>query len=124
MARWRWFRRKPRDKSRPRRKSSEVRVEPLESEHGFRVIGAVDEFNYQALREALEPELHGTLIIDMAEAELWGDTGLGTLVWAMKRLHEKGGSLLIRNPSPQVRRIFDITGLDRILTIEQELGDS
>ena len=42
------------------------------------------------------------------------DSGMGILVWIVKRLKEHDGSLVLRNPSAQIRRVLEMTGLDRI----------
>jgi anti-sigma B factor antagonist len=72
------------------------------------------------VEEALEPELHGTLVLDLAAVHCMVDDGLGLLVAAVKRLRTQGGSLVIRNPSSEIRRLLDVTGLSKVrgLTIE------
>jgi anti-anti-sigma factor len=100
------------------------RVEPLESERGFRLSGELDLFNAEAVKEVLAPELHGTLVLDMAGVTFIDDSGLGMLVGTLKRLTREGGSLVIRNPSAQIRRVLEITGIERVpgLTIEPDAG--
>jgi anti-anti-sigma factor len=98
------------------------RVDALESERGFRLSGELDLFCVEQVREALAPELHGTLVLDMAGVTFIDDSGLGMLVGTLKRLTREGGSLVVRNPSEQVRRVLEITGVERIegLTIESD----
>jgi anti-sigma B factor antagonist len=100
------------------------RIEPLGSEHGFRIIGDIDFPDVPGVRRALEPELQGTLVLDLAGVELIVDDGLGLLIWAVKRLRAEGGSLVIRNPSGEIRRILEITGLARVIPIETEDADA
>ena len=97
-------------------------IEPLTSVRGFRLSGELDLFTVDAARAALDPELHGTLVLDLAELEFIDDSGLGLVVRVFKRLKEQDGSLVIRNPRGPVLRVFEITGLAQFpgLTIETE----
>jgi anti-sigma B factor antagonist len=56
-------------------------------------------------------DLHGVSFID--------SSGLGVLVGALRQLREQGGSaLVLRGMQEPVRRVFDITGLAAVFTIE------
>jgi anti-anti-sigma factor len=100
-------------------------IEPLESEPGFRLSGEVDILSGAALREALEPELHGTLVVDLTAVDWIDETGLATLLRAHKRLHDQGGSLILRSPRGQVLRVLEVTGVAELpgLTIEPDGGN-
>jgi anti-sigma B factor antagonist len=58
-----------------------------------------------------------TLVIDMSDLALIDSTGLGVLVGVMKRALQHGGQMLLQAPRPAARKVFDITGLDRVFTI-------
>src|SRR4051794_9920498 len=58
-----------------------------------------------------------TLVVDMAGLALIDSTGLGVLVGVMKRVLQHGGEMHLRAPRPAARKVFDITGLDRVFTI-------
>ena len=95
-------------------------IEPLESERGFRLSGDLDLYTVEAVREVLLPELHGTLVLDVGGVGFMDDSGLGLLVGSIKRLRQGGGTLVLRNPTPDIRRILEMTGIERVpgLTIE------
>lgn len=57
------------------------------------------------------------LVIDMSELALIDSTGLGVLVGVLKRVLQHGGELVLRAPRRSARKVFDITGLDRVFTI-------
>jgi anti-sigma B factor antagonist len=90
------------------------------SEPGFRLSGELDLFSVEALRTALGPELHGTVVLDLAAVDFIDDSGLGLMVATIKRLRQQGGTLVVRNPRSHVRRVFEVTGLEKVpgLTIE------
>jgi anti-sigma B factor antagonist len=56
------------------------------------------------------------VIVDFTAASFIDSTVLGILLGGMKRLRERGGELSIVCPD-SLRRIFEVTGLDRVLTI-------
>ena len=58
------------------------------------------------------------LVIDFTELTFIGSTGLNALVSANRAADLRFGSVTIRNPSPLVVRLLEITGLDRSLIIE------
>jgi anti-sigma B factor antagonist len=89
-------------------------IERLESERGFRLSGELDIFSVESVREALAPELHGTLVLDIAGVEFMDDSGLGLLVGCVKRLRQSGGTLVLRDPASQIRRVFEVTGIERL----------
>ncbi|MHB9133222.1 MAG: STAS domain-containing protein [Armatimonadota bacterium] len=55
--------------------------------------------------------LHRTVYID--------STGLGTLVGLMRRAREQGGEVRLIAPSPQVRRLLEITRLTNAFAIDR-----
>jgi stage II sporulation protein AA (anti-sigma F factor antagonist) len=109
-----------------RKRPPGCRVEPLESERGFRLSGELDLVSVDAVRSALEPELHVRLVLDLAGLEFIDDSGLGLLVGTFKRLREQGGSLVLRNPRPEIRRVLEMTGVARLpgFAVEPEVGSS
>lgn len=58
------------------------------------------------------------LVIDISLLTYIGSTGLSLLISQHKALQARGRSLTILNPTPMAQRLFQITGLTQILTIE------
>lgn len=96
-----------------------IAIEPLESEHGFRIGGELDLVTVDVARAALEPELRGTVILDLSGLEFMDDSGLGLIVGSVRQLGAGGGTLVLRNVPDNIFRIFEITGLTALLTIER-----
>ena len=67
------------------------------------------------LAEASTPGGH--VVVDLGRVEFLDSTALGVLVAAAKRLHGTGGELVVRSPRPHIRRVFELTGLDRVLAL-------
>jgi anti-sigma B factor antagonist len=84
------------------------------------LIGELDVSTSEALRTQLLQLIEDgcrTLVLDMSELALIDSTGLGVLVGVMKRVLQHDGELLLRSPRRSARKVFDITGLDRVFTI-------
>ena len=100
---------------------------PLEiriSKEGTRCVaalnGELDISTSERLRAALLQLIDDgcrTLVIDMSGLALIDSTGLGVLVGVLKRVLQHGGEMRLRSPRRSARRVFDITGLDRVFTI-------
>jgi anti-sigma B factor antagonist len=59
------------------------------------------------------------VVLDFSKIAFIDSAGLSVLVAGHKRLGQHDGSLVIASPSAPVRRLFDIAGLDRVLTITE-----
>jgi anti-sigma B factor antagonist len=56
------------------------------------------------------------VIVDLSGASFIDSTFLGVLLGGMRSLRERDGDLTVVCPD-SIRRIFEVTGLDRVLTI-------
>jgi len=58
---------------------------------------------------------HATVVVDMTRTHACDTAGLHVLVRAHRRALAQGGELRLVAPRPDVRRLFAITGLDRVI---------
>jgi anti-sigma B factor antagonist len=85
-----------------------------------RLNGELDVSSSEGLRAELLQLLDDgcrTLVLDMSELALIDSTGLGVLVGVLKRVLQHDGELVLRSPRRSARKVFAITGLDRVFTI-------
>ncbi|MGI8330524.1 STAS domain-containing protein [Actinomadura scrupuli] len=66
----------------------------------------------------------GRLVLDLTGLEFIDSTGLSVLVWAHRRLSERGNRLCLVAPGAQVRRILRVTGLHERLNVHQTVEDA
>lgn len=59
-----------------------------------------------------------TLVFDCEEMEFISSSGLRIVLTAHKQVTAKAGKFILRNLTPEVRSVIDITGFSRIITIE------
>jgi anti-sigma B factor antagonist len=79
--------------------------------------GATAPFLVRTLVEVNET-LDGDLVLDINQLSFIDSTGLSVFVSQQKQLHARGKKLVIYAPTPLARRLFQITGLEDVLTIE------
>jgi anti-sigma B factor antagonist len=86
------------------------------------VSGELDLYSAPQLESELaglhEKNVRG-VIVDLTECEFIDSTALALLLKANKRLDAAEARLSIVTDDPNIRKIFEITGLDRVLTIHQ-----
>jgi anti-sigma B factor antagonist len=58
------------------------------------------------------------VIIDVSATTFIDSTGMAVFLMAHKRLRDKGAELVLRSPTPPVRRVLQMAGLDKILVVE------
>jgi anti-sigma B factor antagonist len=87
----------------------------------LRVVGELDSYTAPTLRTcALDQITAGVsdVVIDLSEMTFIDSSGLNALVRARMRVEALGGSLRLRGPSPQTRKLLEITTVDQIFPID------
>ncbi|MHB1585181.1 MAG: STAS domain-containing protein [Acidimicrobiales bacterium] len=96
-----------------------------EVDHGevvvFALRGELDLGTVPSFRDRLLDVVrtHRSVILDLAGLGFLDSTGLGLLVSAVKRLQACHGTLVVAAPSPAVRRLLEVSGLDGHLAIRE-----
>ena len=86
----------------------------------FRVATDIDTGSAADLKPRLLTELrtHGpSLILDLEAVQFIDSTGLGMLVSILKEARQAGGNVRLINPSREVMRLLQITGLEQVFEI-------
>ena len=84
------------------------------------VAGEVDLLSAPALKEALRDAIAAgakRIVIDMTATRFIDSTTLGVILGASKRLRPQGGEVVLVIDHPSIRKIFEITLLDRAFQI-------
>lgn len=85
-----------------------------------RIAGELDMATAPGLREQLVGVITGgqpRLVLDLEGVTFLDSTGLGTIVGLLKRARTLGGDLLLVCTQPAVRKVFEITALDRTMPL-------
>ena len=87
------------------------------------IRGELDVLTAPFLWEQMEPTLAGVtgkLVLDFAELSFIDSMGLGVIVRAQSRLRgeQPERQVVIRHPNAHARKVFEITGLNRVLDLQ------
>lgn len=85
------------------------------------VQGEVDMLTAPLLWERVEETIlahEGALVLDLTGVRFMDSMGLGVMIRVQKRLREANRPLVVRSPSEPVRKVFAVTGLDRVFDFE------
>ena len=91
------------------------------AQYAIALTGEVDlytcpEFKEELLRVADEGAVH--VVVDLTQTTFIDSTGLGVLLRGVERLRRReGGRLSVVCTDANMRRIFELTGLDRIFGV-------
>lgn len=91
---------------------------------GYTVLtphGEIDFATGPNLQEAITDRLLSGdvhLVVDLSDVEFIESTGLGALVGGRRRAKDVNGSLALVIADPEVLKVFSITGLDTVFTID------
>ena len=101
-------------------------VEVTEAPNGVSVVvvhGQADLHTASELRSAITGAVDGgaaSLVVDLSEATFIDSMTLGVLLGAVKRLRPSGGKVSVVCADPHIRRIFEITLLDRVFALHTD----
>jgi len=85
------------------------------------VSGEVDIYDAPEMKERLHKCIDQTpadLVLDCASLTYIDSTGMGVLISVLKHLKDVGKEMKIVHLSPYIYKIFTITGLQNIFTVE------
>lgn len=103
-----------------------VQQKEVRDVYQFKVVGEVDAFTAPKLKEQLHSIAHLKGVraeIDVSEVEYMDSTGLGVFVGFYKTLQEQDGHVKVTGLNRRLYRLFEITGLDAIIDVEQAKDD-
>lgn len=89
--------------------------------------GEVDVYTAPQLKQQMINLLESgakEMIVDLTKVDYLDSTALGVLIGGLKRMREMDGNMVLVCPSPRIRRVFEITGLDKIFDIYNSVDDA
>ena len=99
-------------------------VDVIDAGGGIAVVavqGDADLHTAHELRSAIADAIDGggtTLVVDLAQTTFIDSMTLGVLLGAVKRLRPLGGRVSVVCTDANIRRIFEITLLDRVFSLQ------
>lgn len=84
--------------------------------------GDIDIYTSPKFKEVLTDALNredGDILIDGESLDYIDSTGLGALISILKRVREKENNVYLKNIRPNIRKLFDITELDKVFIFKE-----
>ncbi|MFK2824268.1 anti-sigma F factor antagonist [Bacillus sp. B190/17] len=88
----------------------------------MRLAGELDHHTAESLRnqasEAIEKENVRHIVLNLGDLTFMDSSGLGVILGRYKHIKQKDGEMVVCSISPAVRRLFDMSGLFKIIRME------
>jgi anti-sigma B factor antagonist len=109
---------------------ADFRIEEASPRPSVRILevhGDADLHSAPELRERIRGAIDAganTVVVDLSTTTIIDSTSLGVLLGGMKRLREQNGQIRLVVPRPEVRRVFEITMLDRVFPLHDTQAEA
>jgi anti-sigma B factor antagonist len=104
--------------------SLDISVKKDQGSSQLRIVGEVDMYSSPQVRRALLElikQKQSPIIIDLNEVGYMDSSGVATLIEGLQMCAEYNGTLLIVGLRDNVREVFELTRLDKIFKIYQNI---
>lgn len=106
----------------------QLEVQCIEKEGRYNLLlnGEIDVYTSEKLKEALYPLTNKEgveIIINLSQINYIDSTGLGVFIGALKMAAKHESSIKLTGMIERVRRLFQITGLDEVIDIEESVRE-
>lgn len=102
--------------------SLQIETEMMNNIAVVRLKGELDHHTADRVRlqmeQALEAEQTKHMILCLKGLSFMDSSGLGVILGRYKQVKSKGGRMVVCNVSPAIYRLFEMSGLFKILSIE------
>lgn len=93
-----------------------------------KIIGELDHHSSQEIRKRIDDEIVNknpkNIVFDMQKMSFMDSSGVGVILGRFKTIVRNGGKAAMVNVNPQVRRIYDICGLKKIIPIYDSISNT
>lgn len=97
-----------------------VNFDPGENKWIFSPVGEIDIYSSLKFKEEILENFNSKktdILIDGANLEYIDSTGLGALIYILKSLKDDGFKIHLINIKANIKKLFDITELDKLFVI-------
>lgn len=86
----------------------------------FRLIGELDEHSAEFVKRKLDEKLansdYSAVVLDLSRLSFMDSTGIGVIIGRYKIVRKQNKRMYVKNPSPTVDKIFNMSGLYEIIS--------
>ena len=100
-------------------------VEIKESEGMLEIVlrGEIDHHSAVNIRGRIDAQIEGLhpqkTVMDLSGIEFMDSSGLGLIMGRYALMRKLGGAFAVKNPNPRIVKIFELAGLEKIVSIER-----
>lgn len=83
------------------------------------VVGFLDAHTFEHMEDTISnlfAQAKFRILIDLESVDYISSAGAGVFIGAIGQAQENGGNIVLMNPTPNVREVFDLLGLTQIFT--------
>jgi len=89
-----------------------------------RLVGELDHHTADEVRLSLDEEIaKGTcrhLLLSLESLQFMDSSGIGVILGRYKLIKQKGGRMVVCGVNPPVHRLFDMSGLFKIMSVHED----
>ncbi|ARC84516.1 anti-sigma F factor antagonist [Clostridium argentinense CDC 2741] len=102
-----------------------LKFDNIEDKLIVELMGELDHHNASEVRNKIDDMLDrdniNKLIMNFSGVSFMDSSGIGAVIGRYKKLSMKGGKLCITNLKPSVKRVFELSGLFKIIDIYDDV---
>lgn len=99
----------------------DVRFDVTNNNLIIRIDGDIDHHTCEEIRNKVDQEIsrrnHKNIIFDMKNVNFMDSSGIGVIIGRYKLIMNSGGITAMINVKPQIKRVYEICGLKKIIPI-------
>ncbi|NMM61142.1 anti-sigma F factor antagonist [Clostridium sp. P21] len=92
------------------------------------MFGELDHHSAEEVRNKIDDRLDrdniGKLIMDFSDVSFMDSSGIGVVIGRYKKLNSKGGTICITKISGSVKRVFELSGMFKIIKFYKNIEDA
>lgn len=102
----------------------EINVKSISSGRSLTVFleGDIDHHNARQIRSRIDTKVYiqrpDELVLDLSRVSFMDSSGLGLILGRYTKAIELGINFKVANPTPQIKRILDLAGTERLIKVE------
>lgn len=98
----------------------EISASQVDNSVIINIKGEIDLHTVDQFKQKLDKQIakgHKNLILNLEQVDFIDSSGIGAILSKYKQLNKQKGKLVMVNVRPKIRRIFEVSGILRIIDI-------
>lgn len=105
-----------------------LRFEPLDDKIVVTLQGELDHHSAEEVRtridDILDKDEYKALIFNFSGVNFMDSSGIGAVIGRYKKMSLRGGKVCLTNVTPTVKRIFELSGMFKIISMYENVEEA